>query len=567
MWAAVILLATGVSAYPQAPAGGSEPVTVSFLAIGRDGRPVLDLKSDEVQLRINGRPRTIKSLQRIDTVSDGKPAAAPLPAPFGTNAATTGTSSGRIYIFVIDDASFRPGNDRLIKQSIEQFLGTIAPSDRVALLTTPRPTTRTEPTTARELRQALGRVAGVAPQQQSEDEVACRTRDTLEALRGLFSGLAAARTQATIVFFSGGLSGGKQGTMGTTGSFACELRTDHFQTVGVAAASAKAHMFVVQGDLNVTGRSDGLDNLAGVVGAQVVVLNAAPENPLNRFALESSASYLAAFDPEPSERNGQTYRLELRVTRADVTARAGTQLQIASEKSARKSNINPRDMLREATVFRDLPLRVAAFASRDEGDKLKVVTIGEPVEPGVKINAAVLGIFDTKGKLTAQSTAQPEMLARMPMMFAAVVAPGTYRIRLAATDASGRSGSADYELPIELASAGALKLSAILLGVDSGGFKPVLEFKDEPAAIVSFEVYGKPPASLPLRIELAATPDGPPIQQAPPSGSGTKDPDRFIVSGTLQIGALAPGDYVVRAIVGSPEAGEARLVRTLRKSK
>ena len=153
------------------------------------------------------------------------------------------------------------------------------------------------------------------------------------------------------------------------------------------------------------------------------------------------------------------------------------------------------------------------------------------------------------------------------MMFAAVVAPGTYRIRLAATDASGRSGSADYELPIELASAGALKLSAILLGVDAGGFKPVLEFKDEPAAIVSFEVYGKPPASLPLRIELAATADGAPIQQAQPAGSGTKDPDRFIVSGTLQIGALAPGDYVVRAIVGSPESGEARLMRTLRKSK
>jgi hypothetical protein len=468
---------------------------------------------------------------------------------------------------VIDDASFRPGNERLTKQSIEQFLGAVAPGDRVALLTTPRPTTRLEPTTADQVRQALGRIAGVGPQQETAEEVACRTRDTLDALTGLLMSLASARTPATIVFFSTNLSGGNRGTFGAAGTFACELTTDHFQKVGVAAAAAKAHVYVVQGDLNVTGRSEGLDNLAGVTGAQVTVLYAATENPLNRFALETSASYIVEFDPEPSERNGQTHRFELRVTRADVTARAGTQLQIANAKAAKRGGISPRDMLREATVFRDLPLRVAAFASRDAGDKLKVVAVGESIDPAAKINAAVLGVYDAKGKLTAQSTAQQEALAKMPMMFAAVVPPGQYRIRLAATDSSGRSGSADLDIPIELTTAGALKMSAILLGVDAGGFKPVLEFKDEPTAIATFEVYGKPPASLPLRIEIAATPDGPPIQQVPPSGNATKDPDRFIVSGTLQIGSLAPGDYVVRAIVGSAEMGEGKLMRTLRKAK
>jgi hypothetical protein len=548
----------------EAQAAG-EPVAVSFLAVGRDGKPVLDLKSDEVQLRVDGRQRTIKALQRIDAISDGKPAAPALPPPFGSNAASS-ADGGRVYIFVIDDASFRPGNDRLTKQSIEQFLGTLSPGDRVALLTTPRPTTRLEPTTADDVRAALGRIAGVAPQQPTADEVACRTRDTLEALTALLSSLTSARTPATIVFFSTGLSPGNQGTFGVTGSFACELTADHFQKLSAAAGAAKAHLYVVQGDLNVVGRSEGLDNLAGATGGQVVVLYAATENPLMRFALESSASYVATFDPEPSERNGRAHRLELRVTRSDVTARAGTQLHIANDKVAKRS-VNPRDMLRESTVFRDLPLRVAAFASRDEGDKLKIVTIGEPIDPAAKISAAVIGVYDAKGKLTAQSTAQPEMLAKMPMMFAAVVPPGKYRIRLAATDGSGRSGAADYDMPAELATAGALKMSAILLGVDAGGFKPVLEFTSEPSAIATFELYGKPPASLPLRIELAATADGPTLQQAPPSGSATKDPDRFIVSGTLPIASLAPGDYVVRAIVGSPETGEGRLMRTLRKAK
>jgi hypothetical protein len=54
----------------------------------------------------------------------------------------------------------------------------------------------------------------------------------------------------------------------------------------------------------------------------------------------------------------------------------------------------------------------------------------------------------------------------------------------------------------------------------------------------------------------------------PPSGSGTKDPDRFIISGTFDLAGLAPGDYVVRATVGSNETGgEGKVMRTLRKLK
>ena len=300
-------------------------------------------------------------------------------------------------------------------------------------------------------------------------------------------------------------------------------------------------------------RSEGLENLAGVTGAQVLVLAAGGENALNRIALETSASYLASFQPETSERNGRPHRVELRVTRPDVTVRVGTQIPIARADAgnARKNSVSPRDMLREATVYRDLPLRVAAFASRDAADKLKLVAIGELVDPSAKLTAAVVGVYDAKGKLTAQSTAPSESLATQPLMFAVIVPPGAYRIRVAATDASGRSGTADYDMTADLTSAGALKLSSLLIGSDSGGFKPLLQFKNEPSAMATFDLYGKPPAQLPLKLELAATADGPALLQAAPSGSGTKDPDRFIVSGVFPIASLAPGDYVVRAIVGT----------------
>ena len=266
-----------------------------------------------------------------------------------------------------------------------------------------------------------------------------------------------------------------------------------------------------------------------------MVLAAGGENSLSRIALETSASYLASFQPEPSERNGKAHRVELRVTRPDVTVRVGTQIPIARADAgnARKNSVSPRDMLREATVYRDLPLRVAAFASRDAADKLKLVALGELVDPSAKLTAAVIGVYDAKGKLTAQSTAPSESLATQPLMFAVIVPPGPYRIRVAATDASGRSGTADYDMAADLTAAGALKLSSLLLGTDAGGFKPLLQFKNEPSAMATFDLYGKPPSQLPLKLELAATADGPALLQASPSGSGTKDPDRFVVSGVF----------------------------------
>jgi hypothetical protein len=564
----------------QAPAG-AEPVKVTFLTVGRDGRPILDLKPDEVQLRVDGRQRTLTSLDRVDATSTPsgdatKPSGPPLPPPFGTNIAGAGTD-GRTTFLVIDDGSFRPGNDRLMKQAIDQYLNVIPPSDRVALLTTPLATVRTEATSPAAVRLALAKVAGVgqppptdsAARTRYENDVACRSREVLEALRGLLSSLVGASTPPTMIFFSAGLSATTR-TTGNLGTSNCDLSTDAFQNVGTAAAEARAHVYVVQADLTVLQRSEGLENLAGVTGAEVLMLAAGGDNALNRIALETSSSYLASFQPEPSERNGRPHRVELRVTRPDVTVRVGTQIPIArgDAGNARKGSVSPRDMLREATVYRDLPLRVAAFSSRDTADKLKLVALAELVDPSAKFTAAVLGVYDAKGKLTAQSTAPSESLAAQPLMFAAIVPPGTYRIRVAATDASGRSGTADYDMTADLTAAGALKVSGLLLGADSGGFKPMLQFKNEPSAMATFELYGKPPAQLPLKLELAATADGPALLQAAPSGSGTKDPDRFVISGVFPIASLAPGDYVVRAIVGTPESGgEGRVTRTLRKTK
>jgi hypothetical protein len=87
---------------------GAEPVLFDFLAIDRAGQPVLDLKADEIQLKIDGRARPVVSLQLVNFT---EVAGATLtetgestPPPFGSNAVT----AGRSVVILIDDDSIRP---------------------------------------------------------------------------------------------------------------------------------------------------------------------------------------------------------------------------------------------------------------------------------------------------------------------------------------------------------------------------------------------------------------------------------------------------------------------------
>ena len=145
-------------------------------------------------------------------------------------------------------------------------------------------------------------------------------------------------------------------------------------------------------------------------------------------------------------------------------------------------------MLREATIYRDVPLRVAAFPSR-EGDKVKLVAIGELVEPSTKLAAAVIGVYDLKGRLAAQVHRDARMRwgplhSRSPCR----VAPGRYRLRLAVTDTSGRGGTADYDVDADsIPGRCAQAERAACSDRTPAASSPLLEFGSEPSAVATFE--------------------------------------------------------------------------------
>ena len=562
--------------------GGSDPVTIEFMALGKDGKPVTDLKPEEVTLSFANKPRPLQGL-RFMTVSTGGTGAAALAPPFGTN---DESGNGRSITLVVDHKSFRTGNEGDTRNAINKLLDALPASDRVALLTIPEGSDLVPSTTDRgKVKAALANLQGLASNPDLRgDGAACRSVNTLNSLIGLFTNFAMSGEPQMVALFSSNLSGPRASvTMTSAGGSAanigmCELAPEKFQQVGAAAAAAHVRLYIFEHDITVssttgdastnTRGSDhpriGLENIASLTGAPIFALATPGESPLLKMVTETTGYYVARFEPEQVERNGVPRKLEVKVTRPDVTVRAASELTVG--KAEAKPKPSSKDMVKEPKVYRDLPLRVSGYTSRGAEGKVQVLFIVEPGEAGTKLASATIGLIDASGKIT-QWTPQAADLEKPQIVSALLMAPGKYRLRAAATDAAGRAGTADFEMNAELTPAGPMKLSGLALGTKDAGFTPKLEFRSEAEAVAYFELYGTNPGKpIKLVVELAATPDGPALATGMPALAAPQ-PDRFTVLTPFKIDALAPGDYVVRATFSVEGEPEGKIYRTLRKVK
>ena len=105
-----------------------------------------------------------------------------------------------------------------------------------------------------------------------------------------------------------------------------------------------------------------------------------------------------------------------------------------------------------------------------------------------------------------------------------------------------------------------------MLGVSRGGGTTLqLEFGSEPTAIASFDIYGGTAGlRLSATLEVSRTLDGPALVTLPLALTRADD-SRVVATGTVPLGALAPGDYVVRGVIRLEDGTTGRVMRTLRK--
>jgi hypothetical protein len=579
------LVATGAALLQaQRPQGGPVgDLIVDFVALDASGQPVAGLQPADVTIKIAGKPRTITGLElkRFDAGGAAPAAAAPAaaptaaPPPFATNAgggaAAAAPSAGRTVVIVVDQDSLRAGSERAIVSSLEPFLKTLTAADRVALHTTPRDTAQAGFNTGLAgVRAALGKLGGQKAANSSDNDNICRSADTLQQVRSMIEGLPASDKPTTMIFFGSGLSVPKKTSSSATTT--CEVTNDHFRVLSSSVAATRVNMFVVQGDESYTGRDDGLENLAGVTSAGAVLRVTGPG--LARINAESSAYYVATVKAEADDRPNQTQRLELKVLKEGVTTRARNDVAFvrnagpaagAAAKPAASSS--SAEMLRVSNgTYTDLQLRATAIVARAAGGKLGIMTLIEPVDPSVKLKELTAGVVDlAAGKIFPIKADEKQLIAR-PIAIPMSADPGKIKVRVAAVDDSGKGGAVDVEISTDLASGGPLKLGGIMLLAPRGAsFSPQLTFTDEAEVGVNLELYGDISAGVEAKIEIAATPDGPALETTKPGGQGTNEPDRFVLQAKLPIAKLAPGDYVVRAIVNAAGQPPAKAYRTLRK--
>ena len=570
---ALLLLAFGAVPSGARLRGDSqigESIRVDFQALSAEGQPVADLKPEEVSLRIGGRARAVKGLQfvRVPGAASGSTAPAVAP-PFGTNVG--GGGEGRQVAIIIEDETLLPGSDRILRDAIGAFIEKLGPADRVALFFAPRDSAQAGfGAGVDRVREALSRLQGRAKTNAPAAEETCRTRDTLALLRGQLTSMGGAESPTTVLFFSSKLSPPSTVQLrGAASAGQCDVNLQAFREISSAMAPARAQLYVIQQDPSVTTANEGLENLAGATGAGQVLRMADASGGLVRVLAETSGHYVATIEADASDRSTQSQRLEVRVTRTGVSTRARLELAPPAAKPAAGKGpaATPQQMLRDVRAYRDLPLRAVGYASRGASGRMTVIAIGESADPAAKIAAAAIGLVDVaSGKLVAQSTAGEKELAQPTIVIATAAPPGTYRLRFAAVDATGRGGAADYEVIADLTPAGTLKLGSLMIGsLRNNAMSMAMQFKDEEKIVGYLEMYGQLTGAVTARMEVAASADGPAIATVQPGGTGTSEPDRFILTAEIPIAALAPGDYVVRAVVSMAGQPEGRVMKTFRK--
>lgn len=554
---------------------------VDFTAIQPDGTPIVDLQPTDVEVRINGRIRPIQVLRRVST--------APLPAskdasrtpspPFGTN---DSVASGRRFVFVIDEESLISGHAQLVQGAVDGLLAELTAADQAMVVALPFAGVKTVFTSDRvRIRSAIASVAEQGRRNETGSDLACRTRRFLESLDGFLQLQGGRTSPVTVVVFTAGLAAPRRDAPMALAPGMCELLVDHYQHIGAAAGFARANFFVVQPDdigmsasawqESISGNgylgSDnplaGIENLAGVTGAVRLALNGTGNASLLRVARESAAYFVAEIDRDRDEIYNRSRPFDVRVLRRDVTVRARAEITFTDRPSERVTRLSVPDLLLSREAYGDVRLRASGFTVRQPDGHLRVGIVVEPADPTTSLSsvgAVLIDRADVVGRWFA-----PDPLER-PLLGAIGAAPGTYRLRVVAMDAAGRVGAAEDVLDVGLTTVGPLSLGSLMLGVSRhDAFAAQLQFSTEPAALASFDIYGGAAGlRMSAALEIAREPDGPAMATLPLALTRADD-SRVVAVGAVPLGALAPGDYVVRGVVKLEDGTIGRVLRTLRK--
>ena len=575
----LVCLALLVTLSQAATERGRGP-TVDFTAVQSDGTPVPDLRAADVEIRVGDRVRTMRSLRRISAAPS--PRSSRLAPPYGTN---DNVSAGRRFILVFDQESFRTGRESQLRAAVEGFAAELTPLDATMVAALPFGGVRLRFTNEpARVRRAIDGITAQGSNTETGSELACRTRRFLESLEGFLGSYRADSRPFTVVVFTDGMAAPRRDAAMTMAPGMCELPVDQFKRLTAVASAAGASFYtVVPADITTTrsparetiagagylgsdNPQEGIEHFEGVTGGTRLALDASGTGSLGRLMRESAAYYEAELEPDRGDQYGRSRVFSVRAIRKDITIRARPEITLRDPavRAAAVTKLTLPDLLGSYEPMTELPLRIAGFPVRDPGGSIRVGVVIEPADEAVPLSSVGALLIAADGRVAGRWFARDA--TERPLVGAMAVPPGTYTLRAAALDATGRAGIAEDTVDATLVEVGNLSLGGLMLGLSRPeGMKLQLEFHAEPVAIASFDIYGGSSGQrLGAALEVARDPDGPPLTNVPLALSRA-DESRVTATGAVPLGALPPGDYVVRGLIRLEDGTVGRVTRTLRK--
>ena len=508
---------------PPAFRSGVDLLTMQTSVLDKGGRPVTDLTAADFTVTVEGRPRKVLFARFRGMAESG---AAVTAAPTGAAAAAaahadnTRTAGGRLVMLVVDRDSIRKGSEKALLESSALILDALSPADAVGVLSIP--VGGVDPTRDHtRVRDELKRISGTQPASIGVKErnvtwdealafergdatttarvierecssgsnpnrtntcpqdlqAQARTllfagrghaRTVLQALEGTLKALDPIRGPKYVVLLSGGQA------------FDQEILT-HYNDFARTAAAARATLHAVhidQPDSDVADRrivssafggrdmAAGLTTMTGMTGGAYYSGVGRATGVFDRIRTEIANDYELGIETLPSDADGKLLDVSVKVNRPDVSVRARKQVLLAKGDAA-VSRDPILTLLGQPTDVADLPIAIASYTTRgEEPASLRVLL---SAEFGAGVTDWAFAVFD-RSKVVADGRQQStDEAGRRILTTSLQLAPGRYRIRVAATGTDGRTGLVDAPLPVGLRAAGPLQLSDVILGTALSG--------------------------------------------------------------------------------------------------
>ena len=518
--------ALATQAPPQQPdfRSGVDLIEVDAWVVDAEGLPVPDLAPPDFEVAVDGELRPVVEAQFIPLgPPESEPTATPAAGSFFSSNADQ--PPGRLIVLAIDEESFLFGEGRHVMRAAADFVETLDPADRVALLAVPQPGAYIDFTADHDrVRRAVAGLAGRGHPPQTtlniglfeayqiaeygnagmeaevvarvcEDDigvVACRqlvraetrqivneTRRRTEAVRreleSILEGLDEIDGPKALVWISGG--------------FVIDGAGLTLREVERRAAAARTTLYVVLLDeplvdtarqaLAPTPRQDrrmqeeGLLAAVALTGGRLLRAGNNPSPLFDRIRSELTGYYLLGVESRPEDAERESLAIEVAVRRAGPRVRAGRTVRRPPETAAPGEAERLARMLRSPIAVRELPVRVATYAYRmTDGPPFQLLAAVQVGAPGGLSPLAVSYLLRDPARTTGWAETLPvtPRLAPGPdgpvlevSLPIPVEAPGAYSLRFAAIDAEGRRGSVEHPVRLEPATAAPVAAGDLLV--------------------------------------------------------------------------------------------------------